>query len=43
MYEKGYMIADIHLYVCDPKKFEWHFSNRLIFSNTRSRVLVESN
>ena len=37
----------ICIYVCvcvcvyDPKKFEWHFSGRLTFSNTRSRLLLE--
>ena len=24
-----------------PKKFEWHFSGRLTFSNTHGRLLVE--
>ena len=23
----------VYLYVCDPPKFEWHFSGRLTFSN----------
>ena len=30
----------IYIYVT-PKKFEWHFSDRLTFSNTRGRLLVE--
>ena len=32
---RRYLIgAGVHLYVCDQKKVEWHFSGRLTFSNT---------
>ena len=29
------------IYMTPPKKFEWHFSGRLTFSNTRDRLLVD--
>ena len=37
------VLVSICMYVCmwPPKKFEWHFSGRLTFSNTRGRFLVE--
>ena len=43
---RGYVIgAGVHLYILyyvyDQKKFEWHFSGRLTFSNTHGRLLVE--
>ena len=35
----------IHMYAyciyVTPKKFEWHFSDQLTFSNARGRLLVE--
>ena len=42
---RSYVIgASVHLYIhiCIwPKMFEWHFSGRLTFSNTRGSLLVE--
>ena len=37
-----YVCTYVLIYVCDPKKFEWHFSGQFTFSNTRSRLLVKS-
>ena len=33
----------VHIYISrlPQKKFEWHFSGQLTFSNTHSRFLVE--
>ena len=33
-------LVSIYIYIT-KKKFEWHFSSPLTFSNTRGRLLVE--